>query len=109
MRQFILPAENAISANDNMPRLEHQGKEAPARPREDHLTQEQQRFAVPAPSFSTAPVSKATAEEPPELEDFLVSVPPRAQKPRPYTGYAAAPRIWEGDPPKQHISSLSGP
>ena len=30
----------------------------------------------------------------------MVSVPPRAQKPRPYTGYAAAPRIWEGDPPK---------
>ncbi|BFL40086.1 DNA mismatch repair endonuclease MutL [Agathobaculum sp. NSJ-28] len=95
-----IACKNAISANDNMPRLEHREKEAPARPREDHLTQEQQRFAVPAPSFSTAPVSKATAEEPPELEDFLVSVPPRAQKPRPYTGYAAAPRIWEGDPPK---------
>ena len=81
-----IACKNALAANDNTPQLEHKEKHTP---REDNLTQEQQRFAVPrsepaptARSFAqpvqTQPVSK---EEEAELEDFLVSVPPRTVRP----------------------------
>lgn len=74
-RRSTLPARTALAANDNTPQLEHKEKHTP---REDNLTQEQQRFAVPrsepaptARSFAqpvqTQPVSK---EEEAELEDF---------------------------------------
>ena len=81
-----IACKNALAANDNTPQLEHKEKHTP---REDNLTQEQQRFAVPrsepapaARSFAqplqTQPVSKG---EEAELEDFLVSVPPRTVRP----------------------------
>ena len=81
-----IACKNALAANDNTPQLEHKEKHTP---REDNLTQEQQRFAVQsseraptARSFAqpvqTQPVSK---EEEAELEDFLVSVPPRTVRP----------------------------
>ena len=44
-RSYIA-CKNALAANDNMPHLEHKEKEAPAKPREDNLTHEQQRFAI---------------------------------------------------------------
>ena len=44
-----IACKNALAANDNMPHLEHKEKEAPAKPREDNLTHEQQRFAIPKP------------------------------------------------------------
>ena len=81
-----IACKNALAANDNTPQLEYKEKHTP---REDNLTQEQQRFAVPrsepapaARSFAqplqTQPVSKG---EEAELEDFLVSVPPRTVRP----------------------------
>ena len=44
-----IACKNALAANDNMPHLEHKEKEAPAKLREDNLTHEQQRFAIPKP------------------------------------------------------------
>ena len=44
-----IACKNALAANDNMPHLEHKEKEAPAKTREDNLTHEQQRFAIPKP------------------------------------------------------------
>ena len=91
--------KNAIMANDNMPRIEH--KEKPARaenPLPAVPAYEQERFAVV--KDYTKPMSAPAPKEQddvPDLEDFLVAVPPRAQKPRPYSGYAAAPRILQED------------
>ena len=58
-------------------------------PREDNLTHEQQRFAVPRPvqddkprPFAQPLKPQPAAEKPdePEIEDFLVSVPPRTER-----------------------------
>lgn len=91
--------KNAIMANDNMPRIEHKDKPAPAsRPKESAPVPvyEQQRFAVAKPVAQPAVSSKAD-DDVPDLEDFLVAVPPRAQKPRSFGMYAAAPRILQDD------------
>ena len=87
--------KNAIMANDNMPRIEHKDKPAPAaRPQESAPVYEQQRFAVAKPAMPpAAPAPEKTGQDVPDLEDFLVAVPPRAQKPRSFGMYAAAPRI----------------
>ena len=87
--------KNAIMANDNMPHIEHKEKTAPAaKPQESVPVYEQQRFAVPRPIAQPAASAK-TDDDVPDLEDFLVSVPPRAQKPCPSGMYAAAPRIFQ--------------
>ena len=81
-----IACRNALAANDNTPQLEH--KEKPV-PREDNLTHEQQRFAVPRPvqddkprPFAQPLKPQPAAEKPdePEIEDFLVSVPPRTER-----------------------------
>ena len=81
-----IACKNALAANDNTPQLEH--KEKPV-PREDNLTHEQQRFAVPRlvqddkPRPFAQPLKpQPAAEKPdePEIEDFLVSVPPRTER-----------------------------
>ena len=94
-----IACKNALAANDNTPQLEHKEKHTP---HEDNLTQEQQRFAVlrsepaPAPRPFAQPIKPqpAVKEEEPELEDFLVSVPPRA--PRPI--YLSAPQLGNFQP-----------
>lgn len=91
-----IACKNALAAGDNIPRLTHQEKPAVARPREDNLTQAQQRFAVPC-AQTTAETPASAPPQPrstmPMLEDFLVAVPPRAEKTRPLGGTAAAPPI----------------
>ncbi|MFR4239682.1 MAG: hypothetical protein ACLT2F_03415, partial [Butyricicoccus sp.] len=79
-----IACKNALAANDNMPHLEHKEKEAPAKPHEDNLTHEQQRFAIPkpvdpkpfvTPSVKPTPIAPIkNDEEAPDLEDFLVSI-----------------------------------
>lgn len=94
-----IACKNALAANDNTPQLEHKEKHTP---HEDNLTQEQQRFAVPRSEPAPAPrpfaqpikPQPAAKEEEPELEDFLVSVPPRA--PRPV--YMSAPQLGNFQP-----------
>ena len=89
--------KNAIMANDNIPHIEHKEKKpSAANPQEAAPVYEQQRFAVPK---STEPmISPAKKDDDvPDLEDFLVAVPPRAQKPRSFGRYAAAPRILQED------------
>ena len=85
--------KNAIMANDNMPHIEHKEKKpSAASPQEPAPVYEQQRFAVTKPVAQPAASAKAD-DDVPDLEDFLVAVPPRAQKPRSFGMYAAAPRI----------------
>ena len=99
-----IACKNAISANDNMPHIEH--KERPAAS-QVQPSFEQQRFAVPKPVFhSPKPVetparqiTSSVQTTPPALEDFLVAVPPRAEKPRVSGSFAAAPSIWQEDTP----------
>ena len=94
-----IACKNALAANDNTPQLEHKEKHTP---HEDNLTQEQQRFAVPRSEPAPAPrpfaqpikPQPAVKEEERELEDFLVSVPPRA--PRPI--YLSAPQLGNFQP-----------
>ena len=74
------------------------------------LTHEQQRFAIPKPVDTkpfTAPSVKPTPapvtpmkndEEAPDLEDFLVSIPPKAERPRSASSYLSAPRILQEEP-----------
>lgn len=89
--------KNAIMANDNIPHIEHKEKKPPtASPQEAAPVYEQQRFAVAKPVAQPAASSKAD-DDVPDLEDFLVAVPPRAQKPRSFGMYAAAPRILQED------------
>lgn len=84
--------KNAIAANDNMPHLTHQEKKTVAeKPKESIPVYTQQRFAVSKPETPVSQASKAL--DAPELEDFLVAVPPRAKKPSFSGTYAAAPRI----------------
>ena len=84
--------KNAISANDNMPHLIHQEKKTVEEKLKENVpVYTQQRFAVSKPEIPVSPASKTL--EPPELEDFLVAVPPRAKKPSLSGTYAAAPRI----------------
>ena len=84
--------KNAIAANDNMPYLTHQEKKTvEEKPKESIPVYTQQRFAVSKPATPVS--STAKMPEPPELEDFLVAVPPRAKKPSFSGTYAAAPRI----------------
>lgn len=94
-----IACKNALAANDNMPHLEH--KEPASKPREDNLTHEQQRFAIPKPAFTPTPtpITPSTVkEQAPELEDFLVAVPPKAERPRSFGGYVSAPKILEDEP-----------
>ena len=103
-----IACKNALAANDNMPHLEHKEKEAPAKPREDNLTHEQQRFAIPkpvdpkpfvTPSVKPTPIAPVkNDEEAPDLEDFLVSIPPKAERPRSASSYLSAPRILQDEP-----------
>lgn len=103
-----IACKNALAANDNMPHLEHKGKETTAAPREDNLTHEQQRFAIPkpvdpkpfaAPRVKPIPITPVkNGEEAPDLEDFLVSIPPKAERPRSASGYLSAPRILQDEP-----------
>lgn len=91
--------KNAIMANDNMPHIEHKEKAAPAdKPQEPAPVYEQQRFAVPKAAESAAVSAAKKHNDVPDLEDFLVAVPPRAQKPRSFSMYAAAPRILQEEP-----------
>lgn len=88
--------KNAIAANDNMPHLTHQEKKnVEEKPKESTPVYTQQRFAVSKPATSVSSTAKTL--EPPELEDFLVAVPPRATKPSLSGTYAAAPRIIQED------------
>ena len=103
-----IACKNALAANDNMPHLEHKGKETTAAPREDNLTHEQQRFAIPkpvdpkpfaAPRVTPIPITPVkNGEEAPDLEDFLVSIPPKAERPRSASSYLSAPRILQDEP-----------
>ena len=103
-----IACKNALAANDNMPHLEHKEKEAPAKPHEDNLTHEQQRFAIPkpvdskpfvTPSVKPTPIAPVkNDEEAPDLEDFLVSIPPKAERPRSASSYLSAPRILQEEP-----------
>ena len=103
-----IACKNALAANDNMPHLEHKEKEALAKPREDNLTHEQQRFAIPKPvdpkpfvmpSVKPTPIAPVkNDEEAPDLEDFLVSIPPKAERPRSASSYLSAPRILQEEP-----------
>lgn len=89
--------KNAIMANDNMPHIEHKEKKpSAASPQELAPVYEQQRFAVAKPVAQPAASAKAD-DDVPDLEDFLVAVPPRAQKPRSFGMYAAAPRILQDE------------
>ena len=89
--------KNAIMANDNMPHIEHKEKKpSAASPQESAPVYEQQRFAVAKPVAQPAASAKAD-DDVPDLEDFLVAVPPRAQKPRSFGMYAAAPRILQDE------------
>lgn len=91
--------KNAIMANDNMPHIEHKEKTAPAeKTQEPAPVYEQQRFAVPRAAESAAVSAAKKHDDVPDLEDFLVAVPPRAQKPRSFGMYAAAPRILQEEP-----------
>lgn len=103
-----IACKNALAANDNMPHLEHKEKGTTAAPREDNLTHEQQRFAIPkpvdpkpfaAPRVKPTPITPVkNGEEAPDLEDFLVSIPPKAERPRSASGYLSAPRILQDEP-----------
>ena len=89
--------KNAIMANDNMPHIEHKEKKpSAASPQELAPVYEQQRFAVAKPVAQPAASAKAD-DDVPDLEDFLVAVPPRAQKPRSFGMYVAAPRILQDE------------
>lgn len=89
--------KNAIMANDNMPHIEHKEKKpSAASPQESAPVYEQQRFALAKPVAQPAASAKAD-DDVPDLEDFLVAVPPRAQKPRSFGMYAAAPRILQDE------------
>ena len=89
--------KNAIMANDNMPHIEHKEKKpSAASPQESAPVYEQQRFAVAKPVAQPAASAKAD-DDVPDLEDFLVAVPPRAQMPRSFGMYAAAPRILQDE------------
>ena len=89
--------KNAIMANDNMPHIEHKEKNpSAASPQESAPVYEQQRFAVAKPVAQPAASAKAD-DDVPDLEDFLVAVPPRAQKRRSFGMYAAAPRILQDE------------
>lgn len=89
--------KNAIMANDNMPHIEHKEKKpSAASPQESAPVYEQQRLAVAKPVAQPAASAKAD-DDVPDLEDFLVAVPPRAQMPRSFGMYAAAPRILQDE------------
>lgn len=89
--------KNAIMANDNMPHIEHKEKKpSAASPQESAPVYEQQRFALAKPVAQPAASAKVD-DDVPDLEDFLVAVPPRAQKPRSFGMYAAAPRILQDE------------
>ena len=93
-----------------MPHLEH--KEPVSKPHEDNLTHEQQRFAIPKPAFAPTPAPVAPSpvkEQTPELEEFLVAVPPKAERPRPFGGYASAPKILEDEPRSFFAERKSAP
>ena len=84
--------KNAIAANDNMPHLIHQEKKTVEENQKESIpVYTQQRFAVSKPETPVSPAAKTL--DAPELEDFLVAVPPRAKKPSLSGTYAAAPRI----------------
>lgn len=114
-----IACKNALAANDNMPHLEHKEKEAPAKPREDNLTHEQQRFAIPkpvdpkpfvTPSVKPTPIAPVkNDEEAPDLEDFLVSIPPKAERPRSASSYLSAPRILQEEPQKPVRTRMAQP
>ena len=88
--------KNAIAANDNMPHFTHQEKE-PVEPKskEPLPIYQQQRFAVSKPAVEVSSSDKLL--EAPELEDFLVAVPPRAKKPSLSGTYLSSPRIIQED------------
>lgn len=99
--------KNAIMANDNMPHIEHKEKTSPAaNPQEPAPVYEQQRFAVAKP-VAQPTFSSKTDDDVPDLEDFLVAVPPRAQKPRSFGMYAAAPRILQDEAEPRLSSRMS--
>ena len=114
-----IACKNALAANDNMPHLEHKEKEAPAKPHEDNLTHEQQRFAIPKPvdpkpfvmpSVKPTPIAPVkNDEEAPDLEDFLVSIPPKAERPRSASSYLSAPRILQEEPQEPVRTRMAQP
>ena len=55
-------------------------------------------MARPAEPASPAKPAPGPADNVPDLEDFFVAVPPRAERPRGYGSYAAAPRILQDEP-----------
>ena len=114
-----IACKNALAANDNMPHLEHKEKKAPAKPHEDNLTHEQQRFAIPkpvdpkpfvTPSVKPTPIAPVkNDEEAPDLEDFLVSIPPKAERPRSASSYLSAPRILQEEPQEPVRTRMAQP
>ena len=96
---IYVACKNALAANDNMPRIEHKEKTA-SRVQEDETVFRQERFAVARPAEPASPAKPAPgpADNVPDLEDFFVAVPPRAERPRGYGSYAAAPRILQDEP-----------
>nr|WP_297172431.1 DNA mismatch repair endonuclease MutL [uncultured Agathobaculum sp.] len=88
---IYVACKNAIMANDNMPRVEHKEKPAPA----EQVVEpkyEQQRFAVEKATFTPSAPERGR-DNIPDLEDFLVAVPPRTSKPRGFNSYVSAPSI----------------
>lgn len=89
--------KNSIAANDNMPQLMHKGKTEEIKSHEDHLTKEQQVFAVPISSDPLPAYIEPKKDACDEIEDFLISIPPRAEKPRKFGSFMSAPRILQDD------------
>lgn len=88
-----IACKNALAANDNMPHLEHKEKGTTAAPR-----------VKPTP---ITPVKNG--EEAPDLEDFLVSIPPKAERPRSASGYLSAPRILQDEPQEPICPRMAQP
>lgn len=103
---IYVACKNAIAANDNMPQLIHKEKEAAIKAREDHITKEQQCFVVPISSDPLPSYVEPKKDSAIELEDFLVSIPPRTEKPRKFGSYMAAPRICQDEIPAAPMSGL---
>ena len=88
---IYVACKNAIMANDNMPRVEYKEKPAIAEQAAE-LKYEQQRFAIEKAPFAPS-VPERERNNIPDLEDFLVAVPPRTPKPRSLGDYVSAPSI----------------
>ncbi|MDY3618076.1 DNA mismatch repair endonuclease MutL [Agathobaculum sp.] len=96
-----IACKNALAAGDNTPQLIHKTKEAAPVPRcEDHVTGQQQRFAMQRPIEPSVQAETLQGKSAaPELEDFLVAVPPRTPRPQ-HAGFVAAQPAIPYQPPR---------